>query len=392
VAALSSPTSEPHHHSLLGKVAHGVGDFTGNLLGRRAGHGGRPPDRLRHARAHPIRSIELMGKTTWKDWSPLFHGHVGEFAHNFYAHPLAPILDIAGLVTGGAGLAAAAEEGLGELGAISKESRLATLGRGVSEEVKVPGAPAAFRHFDKNPVVRLRQRAGVSLGHKLSEAAPSWFGRTATSRIPSGSSSASSPAAASAQALPSTALDKVREIQKGGSATSPTRASSTATCKKQESYRSGATRAMVGAQLATFVKSGEDLTKRPARSPAKIERHGSEQLMLDHAYRVSHGGREAAQDRASSSCAGDPRTRWARPQSRGLREGDGAVRLAAHDARHQPGGARDCERRLPRRPQARGDQLRQGGREQRDLPRQALQVPDVDVEVRRSWPRGRRTS
>src|SRR5581483_6711715 len=82
---------------------------------------------------HPVRSIEEIGKTTWHDWSPLFKGHPVEFAKQFYAHPLAPILDVVGVVTGGAGLLAKGGEFAGAAGLISKESKLAQLSGRASE-------------------------------------------------------------------------------------------------------------------------------------------------------------------------------------------------------------------------------------------------------------------
>lgn len=44
---------------------------------------------------HPLRAAKQFEQATWQTWSPLFNGHVGEFAKNVYAHPLAPLLDIA---------------------------------------------------------------------------------------------------------------------------------------------------------------------------------------------------------------------------------------------------------------------------------------------------------
>ncbi len=86
------------------------------------------PSGIEQLVAHPIRSAETMGKATWQDWSPLFHGHVGEFAHNLYNHPLAPLLDIATVFTGGASVAGRLGVKLGELGVIAPDSALARLG------------------------------------------------------------------------------------------------------------------------------------------------------------------------------------------------------------------------------------------------------------------------
>jgi hypothetical protein len=58
------------------------------------------PEGLVQLATHPVRTAENVGKQTWQDWSPLFHGHVGQFAHQVYDHPLAPMLDIATAFTG----------------------------------------------------------------------------------------------------------------------------------------------------------------------------------------------------------------------------------------------------------------------------------------------------
>src|SRR4051794_32084292 len=94
------------HHSLLHRVVHATGSVTKHLLSDVKTAALGLPAGLVLTAEHPIRSVKAMATSTWADWSPLFHGHVGEFAHNFEEHPLAPLLDVSAFVTGGAGLAA----------------------------------------------------------------------------------------------------------------------------------------------------------------------------------------------------------------------------------------------------------------------------------------------
>jgi hypothetical protein len=65
---------------------------------------------------HPIAGAEGAVKATWNDWSPLFHGNVRLWLHNTYQHPLAPILDVAGVLSGGGALAGRAAAGVGKVG------------------------------------------------------------------------------------------------------------------------------------------------------------------------------------------------------------------------------------------------------------------------------------
>ena len=102
---------------------------------------------------HPIRTAHQMATSTWQTWSPLFHGHAGEFAHDFVEHPLPPILDIAAV--GGLGLGLVAKAG--EAGALgSRVAELAT-----RNELKVAGAtedlPTMTRALSRRGGARLRQ-------------------------------------------------------------------------------------------------------------------------------------------------------------------------------------------------------------------------------------------
>jgi hypothetical protein len=276
----SAAPAPAKHHGLLHDIVAAPATFTGHLLGDVRDAAVGLPAGLVMSVEHPIRSAKVIGKTTWKDWSPLFHGHPGEWAQNFYDHPLAPILDVVGVVSGGAALAARGGEGLAAVGAISKEGKLAQLSGNLSEARRVsalgagehidskltklehtPGNPTYARHLDSNPVVRLRQEGLHRLTSHMAEVAPKWFGRTET------------------ESAEGTILQKgrIKDFSPAGRADRH--------FQLQESYRSGATRAMIHTQLATFVKAGKDLTTEPGKVFRQIETHGREQLET-HAYRV----------------------------------------------------------------------------------------------------------
>jgi hypothetical protein len=55
-----------------------------------------------HLITDPKDALPAIAKGIAADWAPLFTGHPGEWAKNFYEHPLGPILDVAALFTGGA--------------------------------------------------------------------------------------------------------------------------------------------------------------------------------------------------------------------------------------------------------------------------------------------------
>ena len=75
---------------------------------------------------HPIAGAEGMVKATWADWSPLLEGHPDVFLHNFYEHPLGPILDVAGALTLGGSLGGKLAESAGELGEAADAASVAT--------------------------------------------------------------------------------------------------------------------------------------------------------------------------------------------------------------------------------------------------------------------------
>jgi hypothetical protein len=113
-------------------------------------------------------------------YGPIFHGKLGQFGHELYAHPLQPILDAATVATlGGAG-AAKAGEILDQAGMLSDTSRLTRLGK--ASDLKVPdfgaGEDIVVKQSSRNPVIRLRQESVNDLLNKLPSETPV-FGSTA---------------------------------------------------------------------------------------------------------------------------------------------------------------------------------------------------------------------
>lgn len=149
----------------------------------------------------PTKTGKQIGLSVWQDWSPLFKGDVDEWWDNFTAHPLAPILDVAGLVTFGAGTAVRGTATVAKLGkaidaggvVLRPESSLVkvlrkaggssvmkvtdpsgatvareVVGRGSTRTILQEGMPEVYRHYHRNPVVRMRQygleRVGQAIG------------------------------------------------------------------------------------------------------------------------------------------------------------------------------------------------------------------------------------
>lgn len=146
------------------------------------------PEGIVQLAEHPIRTTEAMGKATWQEWSPLFHGHVGEFGHAFYQHPLAPMLDIMTVFTGGAALAAKTGVALGDAGLISADSalykfshmpRTMKIEAPSTADATAVGQHALERSYTKllprNPIYNKTYRSilGAADAHP---AIPDWFG------------------------------------------------------------------------------------------------------------------------------------------------------------------------------------------------------------------------
>lgn len=97
-----------------------------------------------HLAEHPIGSVEQMGRATWSTWSPLFHGQFTKFGQGVYEHPLAPILDIASVLSLGVGAAARVGAGMDALEASSVE---ADAGLMAGKGVQVARALISPRYF-----------------------------------------------------------------------------------------------------------------------------------------------------------------------------------------------------------------------------------------------------
>lgn len=195
--ALAASAPQQSHHSLLGKIGGDIGGFVDHLGTDIRDSAVGLPAGIIHLVEHPVGSVEAMGKSTWQDWSPLFEGHFKQFGHNFYAHPLAPILDVASVLTGGAGAAAK----LGDLGmaahVLSEESKLGRIAKFAkaepmeyTKEVKgidpITGktveteAPKWTRSTSKNPLTKYSQQKIHELVTKTAPHLPGWFGDVMT--------------------------------------------------------------------------------------------------------------------------------------------------------------------------------------------------------------------
>jgi hypothetical protein len=219
---LPAGQSAPQSGGLLGEITGGVEGFIGHLSSDIVHTAMGMPIGLVYLAEHPIAGAEGMVKATWADWSPLFHGNVDQFAHNFYAHPLAPILDLVGFATLGAGTAARVAGGLSKLGdaadAASIAGKLAKFSNpmkvataenvaateakfgtatwandgltGIKDSMMTPEAHAHFTHLQQmdsrinhtvmgpagdtmakqwshNPVTRMMEKNKAALGNKL---------------------------------------------------------------------------------------------------------------------------------------------------------------------------------------------------------------------------------
>lgn len=158
-----------------GGFFHGASSFLGHLVGDvHAAAVGLPMGLIQTAE-HPIRSVEQNAKMTWQDWSPLFHGHYGQWAHNFDQHPLQPIMDVVSVATlpfSGAGAALKATQSIADAaGAATTADRIgmaADVFRPQAREIdKIPGAPKGVIHYHGNPLIRMRQKAVEKVSDKL---------------------------------------------------------------------------------------------------------------------------------------------------------------------------------------------------------------------------------
>lgn len=102
---------------------------------------------------HPIRTTKEMAVSTWHTWSPLVHGDLGQFAHDFEQHPLAPILDI--LAVASLGLGAGAK--VAEVGALGDRAAALATRNELKVGAKDASLPTMTRALSRRSGSRLRQ-------------------------------------------------------------------------------------------------------------------------------------------------------------------------------------------------------------------------------------------
>lgn len=155
--ALAHAHQPGHHSGVGGFLAHLAGDVVSSTEGLPAGL-------VKLATQNPVTSAKQLYEGEKAQWSPLLTGDYNKFLHNFYEHPLGPILDVAGLLTGGAGAAGR----LGLLGKFGVESERAlqvgdatkALTAEEKKELGVSGDNTVnMGLYSHNPVIRARQKA-----------------------------------------------------------------------------------------------------------------------------------------------------------------------------------------------------------------------------------------
>lgn len=160
IAALKKSNKGQGHSSLLGSILDNLGsDVIDTIKGI--------PGGMKQMVEHPVES----GKAIVKSYEDTYGNGFGHFAHVFKEHPLGPILDALTVVTGGAGALAKGGKLAADAGILSKESKLATLGKTGTNVVRSPRAiqegltgkealDQGMGHAIKtsaNPVIRFRQ-------------------------------------------------------------------------------------------------------------------------------------------------------------------------------------------------------------------------------------------
>jgi len=136
----------------------------------------------------PVGVLKETANSTWHTWSPLFEGDVGKFAHQFYDHPLAPILDIASVLTGGAAAVGKGASVGVAAGSLSKTSRLGKMASGSRDIAhgkfrlnhdtmaweRVQGVPEYVKATSANPLVRAFQLKKADIYNSLAGEVPKW--------------------------------------------------------------------------------------------------------------------------------------------------------------------------------------------------------------------------
>jgi len=163
--------------SLLGRVLGGPTGFVGNLAGDVKDAVVGLPAGIVMTVKDPVGSGKLVGQQMWQTWSPLFKGHPGEFAANFYDHPLAPILDVASVFTLGAGGAARGAGALSKAG-VGGERVAKVAGLRAPKELALLDPTGAGRHVVHKQLSTRAGRRIVQEGIMSLEAhLPKWGGQ-----------------------------------------------------------------------------------------------------------------------------------------------------------------------------------------------------------------------
>lgn len=133
----------------------------------------------------PLESFEEIGKATWHTWSPLFQGDIGKFGEQLYDHPLAPIMDVVTVLTGGAGAVGRAGGALAKAGKVSETSWLGRAGAGQRT--------MTYRQYEWAKVKKPKKRPGTEVEPRVFEGdgweggwKPDWDGATEMKALPAG--------------------------------------------------------------------------------------------------------------------------------------------------------------------------------------------------------------
>jgi hypothetical protein len=135
--------------AILGVLGNLAGDVSDTVRGL--------PGGLIQTAHHPIATVEAVGKDYARRYSPLVHGDFSKFGKEIAAHPLAPLLDVATVATGGgAAVGKVAQsariakivEKAGETANAAKAARVAS-----KTEAVVKPAKAAVANLEKKAAV-----------------------------------------------------------------------------------------------------------------------------------------------------------------------------------------------------------------------------------------------
>lgn len=161
----TAPKPPVHHHGVVGLVENLAGDVKDAAVGLPAG--------IVQTVEHPAKTAKAVVHQYAETYGPLVHGDVSKFLHGLYAHPLGPILDLATVVTGGAGLAARGGALAARAGLVAEDSRLAQLGHAGEITLRSPRAAVegegltVTKPTSRDPARRAAQRTIHSALNRL---------------------------------------------------------------------------------------------------------------------------------------------------------------------------------------------------------------------------------